>query len=52
VTFRRRSLGAHPDDVPGHLTRAEVWQRIFLGVLVGVSLAVAAARSDAEVIAD
>jgi len=34
-------LSAHPNDVPGHLTRGEIWSRISIALLMGVSLAVA-----------
>lgn len=31
----------HPNDIPGHLTRQEVWSRVSLALLLGVSLAIA-----------
>jgi hypothetical protein len=34
-------LGQHPNDIPGVLTRQEVWARISIALLLGVSLAVA-----------
>lgn len=41
-----RGLGQHPNDIPGLLTRAEIWGRVSLGLLIGVSLAVA--KTNAE----
>lgn len=38
-------ISQHPNDVPGHLTRGEVWSRISIALLLGVSLAVAKNRS-------
>jgi hypothetical protein len=35
------SIEQHPSDVPGILTRGEVWARVSIGLLLGVSLAVA-----------
>ena len=35
------NLSQHPNDIPGHLTRQEVWSRISIALLLGVSLAVA-----------
>lgn len=34
-------IGQHPNDIPGILTRGEIWSRISIGLLLGVSLAVA-----------
>jgi hypothetical protein len=45
---RRRALAGHPNDIPGHLTRAEVWSRITYGLLIGVSLGVATFRIEHE----
>jgi len=41
-----RGLAQHPNDVPGVLTRAEIWGRISIGLLIGVSLAVAKTNSE------
>lgn len=46
-------LGQHPQDIPGHLRRDEVWSRIVFFSLVGVSLGIASVHtsdaSDADV---
>jgi hypothetical protein len=42
------SIAQHPNDVPGVLTRGEVWSRISIGLLIGVSLAVAKAGVERE----
>lgn len=34
-------LAQHPHDIPGWLTRQEVWGRVSLALLIGVSLAIA-----------
>jgi hypothetical protein len=39
-------LAQHPNDIPGVLTRAEIWGRISIGILIGVSLAVAKTNSE------
>jgi hypothetical protein len=39
-------LSNHPDDIPGVLTRVEVWSRISIAILLGVSLAVAKKNSE------
>lgn len=39
-------LSQHPNDIPGVLTRAEIWGRISIGLLIGVSLAVAKTNSE------
>lgn len=39
-------ISQHPSDVPGHLTRGEVWSRISIAVLIGVSLAVAKSNKE------
>ena len=42
------TLSQHPNDVPGVLTRAEIWARISIGLLLGVSLAVAKTGMERE----
>ena len=39
-------IGLHPDDTVGHLRRDEVWHRIVIGLLLGVSLGIAATRGE------
>jgi len=48
------SIGQHPDDTAGHLRRDEVWHRVVVGLLIGVSLGIAATRGedDADVLND
>lgn len=41
-------LAQNPNDVPGILTRGEVWARISLGVLIGMSLGAAKASMEAR----
>gem|GEM_PF-3728969 len=38
----------HPNDTFGHLTRAEVWGRISLAIMIGVSLAVAKTSAESR----
>jgi len=45
---RRGDLGQHPNDIPGILTRGEIWARISIGLLLGVSLAVAKSGMERE----
>jgi len=42
------SIDQHPNDIPGILTRGEIWSRISIGLLIGVSLAVAKAGVERE----
>ncbi len=42
----KRQLGTHPNDVPGHLTRSEMWSRILYGMMIGVSLGVASINAE------